>query len=410
MVQWSLVGTNIELAPSTRHIDALYRRHATRVRWVARARGISESALDDVVHDVFLRVFRTLHERDDAVPITQWLAGITRNVAFSHRRSTARRRNREAQSEAPNQRRSPEDELVQKQAFGALREFLGTLDDGQREAFIMCELLQTPAPQVAKEAGIKVNTVYSRLRLARRRFESNFEQHAQALLLATKDPQDRASHRRAVALLAADLGVKSSSALAASTGTLAGWKVAAAALTIVVATGAAGAVAINDEPPTPPPASVAAAPSPASVAAVAPSAPAISPVPTVSALAPPDTPAKAHALPPLRTQAPTQTQTPQTPRTVPGSVVPVLRPDPLAVEVELLRVARSQLATDPTAALRTVNEHARRFPEGSLVKQRRGIEREAACASGDQARAQRTAKALGTDESSACPTGKTKTP
>ena len=35
-------------------LEQVYRRHYRRVRWVVRARGVPESALDDVVHDVFL--------------------------------------------------------------------------------------------------------------------------------------------------------------------------------------------------------------------------------------------------------------------------------------------------------------------------------------------------------------------
>lgn len=392
------VGQNLQLGVPAQRIDALYRRFASRVRWVARARGTPDPVLDDVVHDVFLRAFRTLETRDADVPLPQWLDGITRNVAFSHRRSRARRQARETRIDPPAPPHSPEDLLAHKDAFIALRGFLDGLEAGQREVFILCDVLRTPAPEVATQTGLKLNTVYSRLRLARQRFEARFGEDANARRAADTEPRDRNQHRRAVALLAADLGLKSKAALTATTGILSVWKLATAA-TLVVGSGVAASLYTGDtsEPRAPSVDNTTRVEAPSVVARAHGSA------------VPPNT------VPPPRSEQPVESTPGPRPAQAQPRVKPLppppkasspttlQRPDPLAIEVGLLRVARSQLAQgDAASALRTVSEHARRFPDGALEAQRYGIEREAACATGDSARAARASRASNRSSEDPC--------
>ena len=62
---------------------------------------------------------------------------------------------------------SPDASAARAQAVRIFHELLGTLDDEKREVFILADLEQLPVPQVAESLGVNVNTVYSRLRLAR---------------------------------------------------------------------------------------------------------------------------------------------------------------------------------------------------------------------------------------------------
>jgi RNA polymerase sigma-70 factor, ECF subfamily len=54
-------------------------------------------------------------------------------------------------------------------------EALSALDDDRRAVFVMHELDELPAPEIADALGIPVNTVYSRLRVARERFAQALE-------------------------------------------------------------------------------------------------------------------------------------------------------------------------------------------------------------------------------------------
>jgi RNA polymerase sigma-70 factor (ECF subfamily) len=48
---------------------------------------------------------------------------------------------------------------------------LSSLDAAKREVFVLAELEQMTGPEIAEVLGLSVNTVYSRLREARIRFE-----------------------------------------------------------------------------------------------------------------------------------------------------------------------------------------------------------------------------------------------
>ena len=65
---------------------------------------------------------------------------------------------------------SPLDHVTQQEALQFLERFLERLDDSRRTVFVMIELEQVPAPEVARALGVNLNTVYSRLRSARQAF------------------------------------------------------------------------------------------------------------------------------------------------------------------------------------------------------------------------------------------------
>ena len=53
-----------------------------------------------------------------------------------------------------------------------LDRILGTLDEDKRAVFVLAEIEQMSAPEIAEALGVNVNTVYSRLRAARREVEA----------------------------------------------------------------------------------------------------------------------------------------------------------------------------------------------------------------------------------------------
>ena len=100
-----------------------------------------------------------------------WLFGIARRVAMHHRRGRARRSRRERAAPIPVATPCPEDVAAQREAARWVERFLAELDSSQRTVFVLCEIEGLAAPEVAAATGTKLSTVYSRLRLARRRFE-----------------------------------------------------------------------------------------------------------------------------------------------------------------------------------------------------------------------------------------------
>lgn len=139
------------------------------VRRTVRALGVSDDAIDDVTQDVFLVVHRRLPDFDHRAPVRAWVFGIARNLARKHRERLGRARTR-LQVVHGGPPEAPDETVSRRQAAQIVERFLDSLDDDKRAVFVLCEVDGLSAPEVAHALGVKLNTVYSRLRAARQRF------------------------------------------------------------------------------------------------------------------------------------------------------------------------------------------------------------------------------------------------
>ena len=153
-------------------LTAAFRTHHDFV-WRSLARlGVHGDAIDDAVQDVFVIAHRRGDNYDGRAPLRHWLYGITRNIALKHRERSARARVRA--SEGTDVRRV-DDPIAQRDTIATVERFLAELDDDQRAVFMLAEIEGHTAPEIADMLRVKLNTVYSRLRLARARFERALE-------------------------------------------------------------------------------------------------------------------------------------------------------------------------------------------------------------------------------------------
>ena len=167
-------------SPSTPRLESppvsvadVYDRHAPFVFRVLRGLGVGDDRIDDAVQDVFIVVHRRLAEFEARSSLTTWLYAIARRVASQYRRSAATRREDDGTDlDRLPAHASPFEDAKRNQAARLCAEILDELDDDKREVFVLIELEQMSAPDVAQALAIPVNTVYSRLRLARARFEA----------------------------------------------------------------------------------------------------------------------------------------------------------------------------------------------------------------------------------------------
>lgn len=182
----SMLTATLSSAPAAAAAPALtvaevYDRHAVMVFRALRALGVPPANLDDAVQDVFIVVHRRLGEFEGRAALTTWLFAIARRVAADHRRRRpAGTQPLAAVAEVADGGVSPERAVAQAQAARAVLAILDTLDPDQREVFVLMELEQLAAPAVAEIVGVPLNTVYSRLRLARQRFEQGVARRAAA--------------------------------------------------------------------------------------------------------------------------------------------------------------------------------------------------------------------------------------
>jgi RNA polymerase sigma-70 factor (ECF subfamily) len=164
-------------------IDSIYTEHVRYVWRCLRALGVSDSALDDAVHDVFLVVQQKLAQFDGQAAITTWLYAIALRIA-RRARATARK---DAWRFAPVESDDtpggglashaattahPEQAMEHGERLSLARRALDRLDDDKREAFVLSQIEQRSAPEIAEITGLPLNTVYSRVRAAKAAFQA----------------------------------------------------------------------------------------------------------------------------------------------------------------------------------------------------------------------------------------------
>lgn len=164
----------MENAEPKRTFEAIYKDEFKFIWRNARALGATRSDADDVVQDVFVVVHRRLNEFDGRRPIRSWLLAILIRVLQEHRRRVRRHSNppTDAALTAETTTNLPEEALLRNQASGLVCAILDTMSDEQRSVFVLCEIDELTAPEVARILEVSENTVYSRLRLARLAFQN----------------------------------------------------------------------------------------------------------------------------------------------------------------------------------------------------------------------------------------------
>jgi RNA polymerase sigma-70 factor (ECF subfamily) len=167
---------SVGVAPDDRpaHGDRFAEVYAAEFAFVwrtLRALGVPAAVADDAAQDVFVVVHRRLADYDERRSLRSWLFGIARNVARRHRE----RARRAPPLQIVGDGLGLDDSLELREAATLVERFLETLDDDQRAVFVLAQLEGMTAPEIADTLGVNPNTVYSRLRTARLKFERAVE-------------------------------------------------------------------------------------------------------------------------------------------------------------------------------------------------------------------------------------------
>lgn len=157
--------------------DELYDATSDQAFRVLGSMGVRDAELDDALQDVFVVAHRRLPTFRGESSLSTWVTGIAVRVAHDYRRRYQRKPSEpleETEVEAPHS--SPDASAMRSEGLRAVQAFLAQLSPTLLEVFVLAELEQQTAPEIAQSLAVPVNTVYSRLRLARERFEAFVEQ------------------------------------------------------------------------------------------------------------------------------------------------------------------------------------------------------------------------------------------
>lgn len=138
-----------------------------------RRLGIPLAALDDAAQEVFVIAFRRQGEFEGRSSPKTWLFGIAWNRARELFRSARRHPEEELPDEAlVASEADQERDLLRAEALGLVYRLLDELTPERRAVLVMAEVEEMSAVEIAEVLTIPLNTVYSRIRLARRDFEA----------------------------------------------------------------------------------------------------------------------------------------------------------------------------------------------------------------------------------------------
>jgi RNA polymerase sigma-70 factor (ECF subfamily) len=157
----------------------IYAEYADFVWRNARRLGVPASNAEDVVQEVFIVVQRRVVDFDGRASMRSWIFGILVHVVRRYRRTFRRKDARcvsldhdtspERASEAFGS--SPHEQAESAERVRLLELLLGQLDEDKRTLLVLSELEEWTLREIAEYLGSNTNTVYSRLRRAKKAFE-----------------------------------------------------------------------------------------------------------------------------------------------------------------------------------------------------------------------------------------------
>jgi RNA polymerase sigma-70 factor (ECF subfamily) len=141
------------------HFDYVYRS--------LRRLGVQERDLEDVAHDLFVRVNAELPGFDSSRPHKPWLFAFAFRFASDYRRLGRHRAVPTPDVDVVDDALGAEAAYLDAEKRALLARALDALDLDRRAVVVLHEIDGVPVPEIATALGIPLNTAYSRLRLGR---------------------------------------------------------------------------------------------------------------------------------------------------------------------------------------------------------------------------------------------------
>jgi RNA polymerase sigma-70 factor (ECF subfamily) len=153
-------------------------------------------AVEDLLQEVFVKVFRKLHTFNQDSALYTWIYRISVNAATDHLDRQGRRRLRLVEDVTLVERDEREpghagaaEPLIQEEMRQVTREVLATLPDKYRTILVLREFQDLSYTEMAEVLACSIGTVESRLFRARKRFKEALERSYPDLV-----PQPRGGH------------------------------------------------------------------------------------------------------------------------------------------------------------------------------------------------------------------------
>jgi len=137
-----------------------------------RRLGVRPADVEDVAQDVFIKVHDRFDGYDQSRPIRPWLFAFVLRIAANHLRRARHRHEVDGPVPDAASRRTPEDDLIDEEARRLVLAALQGVPLVRRGALIMHDMDGFTGPEIAGILQVPINTVYSRVRVARVEFKA----------------------------------------------------------------------------------------------------------------------------------------------------------------------------------------------------------------------------------------------
>ncbi|MFD2840917.1 RNA polymerase sigma factor SigE [Populibacterium corticicola] len=184
-------ATNHESVPYTPTWEQIVLEHSARVYRLAYRLTGNQHDAEDLTQEVFVRVFRSLHNYQPG-SFEGWLHRITTNVFLDQVRRKKRIRmdhmGEEAQTYADrNEFASPERSFEHHNLDYDIQEALQKLAPEYRVAVVLCDIEGLSYEEIATTLGIKLGTVRSRIHRARAQLRKSLAHRDPARFTGPRD-------------------------------------------------------------------------------------------------------------------------------------------------------------------------------------------------------------------------------
>lgn len=165
-------------------LRTLYENHRISVYRVTARMLDNEADREDVVQDIFLQIFKSVHKFKAHSTLKTWIHRIALNVIFQHLRKKKHRVALQFTDTPPEDKMisenappSPEESAMSREKRAAVQQALGTLAPKKRAVLILHDFEGIKAKEIAKIVGTSVMTVRTRLFYAREAFYQLLAKH-----------------------------------------------------------------------------------------------------------------------------------------------------------------------------------------------------------------------------------------
>lgn len=148
-------------------VEKLWKNYHAALRRFIQNRISDESAIDDLLQDIFVKVHSRIDTLKDSTRVRSWLYQITRNTIIDYYRSHKRMDQLpEGLSDSEKDERQALKELA-----GCVRPMIERLPEPYHEALILSELQGLSQKDIAEKQGISLPGAKSRVQRGRRKLK-----------------------------------------------------------------------------------------------------------------------------------------------------------------------------------------------------------------------------------------------